>query len=364
MLSPAELKDKSITSELGVMGSVMDYSMVNLSLDSSRRGNYYTIRPGPYDKWAIEYGYTECNPAEEKAVLNKILSRSNDPKLTFGNDADIVNPGSGIDPRVMVWDMSNDMVTYATERFKLMNNLMGKLKDKYIKPGHSYSEMYSRYYMLNYQRFDMARSLSRYIGGVYVDRSFPEQKSPNKPFTPVSVDYQKKALGVISKYIFAPNAFSADAYLYPYLQWQRRGFEFFGLTEDPKPQNLALAYQQNLLAYILHPVTMQRIITSSLYGNTYSAADVLSDLSSAIFNEDIKTNVNLYRQNLQTEFVKRLAAIVTTPVSAYDYSSVAAAFNALKKIKLLLSTAVSQNEQTKAHRANLNFLIDKALVVK
>jgi hypothetical protein len=364
MLSPAELKDKSMTDEYGVMGSVMDYSTVNVSLDPSKQAGYYTTRPGPYDRWAIEYGYTECKPEEEEGVLNKILSRSNDPKLVFGNDADIATFGRGIDPRVQVWDMSNDMVTYADERFRLVNNLMGKLKDKYVKPGQSYSELMARYFLLINQRFTMAAALSRYVGGVYIDRSFPEQNSSYKPFTPVPVDYQKKALGVLNKYIFSPSAFSSDAYLFPYLQRQRRGFNFFGGTEDPKPQGMVLAIQSNLLSYMLHPVTLQRINTSSLYGNTYSVADVMGDLTKDIFDEDIQGNVNLYRQDLQTDFVKKLAVIVASPDGMYDYPSKAAAYSTLKKIKTLLAGSVSGNEQTRAHRANLNFLIEKAIVVK
>ena len=44
--------------------------------------------------------------------------------------------------------------------------------------------------------------------------------------------------------------------------------------------------------------------------------------------------------------------------------SKAAAYNSLRKIRTLLGTAVSPNEQTRAHRANLIFIIDKALAVK
>jgi Met-zincin/Domain of unknown function (DUF5117) len=364
MLSPAELKDIAITSEWGVMGSVMDYSTVNLSPDSNKRGNYYMSKVGPYDKWAIEYGYTECSAANEEAVLRKIASRSNDPKLAFGNDADIVDAGSGIDPRVMVWDMSNDMVTYATDRFKLMNTLVGKIKTKYTMPGESYSSLTSHYYFLLNQRYGMAIALSRYVGGVYVDRSFPDQQSGNKPFTPVPVTYQKQALNVIGKNIFSPTAFSADTYLFPYLQRQRRGFNFSETTENPKPERILLGIQKEVLTFLLNPTTMQRINTSSLYGNTYSLADVFGDMTNDIFKEDLKTNVNLYRQNLQAEYVKRLTVIVMTRESDFDYPSKAAAYLTLRKIKLLLATAVSTNEQTKAHRAVLNFMIDKALVVK
>jgi Met-zincin len=358
------LKDISVTSQLGTMASVMDYSALNMSTDETKRGNYYCIRPGPYDKWAIEYGYTQCKPEEEAAVLAKIASRSSDPHLVFGNDADIAGFGSGIDPRVQVWDMSNDMVAYAEDRYKLVNQLIPKLKDKYVKPDQSYAELMAHYNYINRDRFTMSMGLSRYIGGIYVDRSFPDQQSGNKPFTVVSVEYQKKALGVISKYVFAPHAFDADAYLFPYLQRQRRGFDFFGTTENPKPQNLVLAIQGNVLAFLLYPASLQRINTSSLYGNSYSVADVMGDLTTAIFKEDLKTNVNLYRQNLQTEYVRRLVAIVSAPPGAYDYPSVAAAVSTLRKIKLLLASAVSSNEQTRAHRANLVFLIDKALVIK
>ncbi len=43
---------------------------------------------------------------------------------------------------------------------------------------------------------------------------------------PVPVAYQKKAIDVLSKYAFAPHAFDADSSLFPYLQMQRRGYNF------------------------------------------------------------------------------------------------------------------------------------------
>jgi hypothetical protein len=364
MLSPAEVHNTSITRKLGLQGSVMDYPAINVNADRSKQGDYYTTKVGPYDTWAIEYGYAVFSEAEENAKLDEILSRSNDPKLAFGNDADDMRgPGSGIDPRVMVNDMSNDMVTYAEERFKLVNTMMGKLKARYSYPNESYAKLRSRYNNLGSQRVQMANAVANYIGGVQVDRSFPGQNSNAKPFTVVPIDYQKKAMALLSKHVFAPNAFDADTYLFPYLQLQRRGFGFFGNTEDPKPQNTIMALQTSVLQRILNPVTLQRINSSSLYGNTYSVADVMSDIVTASFAADLKTNVNLYRQNLQTEFVKGAASIANANVG-YDNASKAAAYNTLKKIKSLLSTAVSTTEQTRAHRANLVFLIDKALLVK
>lgn len=365
MLSPAEVHNTAITHKIGLQGSVMDYPAVNISSDRSKQGDYYTTKAGPYDWWAIEYGYTPFDPDQEEKMTKKIASRSHDPQLTFGNDADDMRGiGGGIDPRVMVNDMSNDMVAYAEDRIKLVNNILPKLRAKYSKPGESWEELRVRYNMLNGQRISMANSVSRYIGGVQVERSFPDQNAAAKPFTPVSVAYQKKAMDFLSKNIFAANAFDADAQLFPYLQWQRRGFNFFGNSEDIKPQNTIMGIQMQLLAHFFNSATLMRINNSSLYGNTYSVADVFSDLTKAAFDSDLKGAVNIYRQNLQTEMVKGLSNMVNAQTSSHDNASKAAALSTLKKIKVLLAGAVSPNEQTKAHRTNLNFLIDKATLIK
>lgn len=362
MLSPDELSDKNITRQWGVTGSVMDYSTVNASLDHSKQADYYTTKTGPYDWWAIEYGYSTFSPADEKEGLTKILNRSNDPKLAFGNDADVSYIGSGIDPRVNVWDMSNDMVTYATNRFKLVNETLGKLKDKYAKPGNTYTDLVWKYNMLTSQRY-IARPLAMYVAGIYVDRSVVGQNPSTTPFTPVSADYQKKALDVLNTYIFSPDAFNADAYLFPYLQRQRRGYEFFGNPEDPKPELRVLYLQSYILECLLNEYTLARANRTTLYGNTYPAANIMNDVTSMVFDADIKGDVNLYRQNLQTEYVKMVAAIVLKG-DEYDDASRAAAYSTLNNIKGKLDKAKSGNDQTNAHRANLQFLIDKALVIK
>jgi hypothetical protein len=361
MLSPAQMNDTKITRKIGLQGSVMDYPAINVSSDRSKQGDYYTTKAGPYDLWAIEYGYTPFSEKDEQAGLNKILSRSTDPHLAFGNDADDMrSPGGGIDPRVNVNDQTNDMVVYGEDRFNMINTMIPKLKARFSKEGQSYQELRSRYLQLNGQRNSMAAALSRYVGGVYVDRSFVGQETSAAPFTPVPEAYQKQALALLSKYIFAPDAFDADKAIFPYLQIQRRGFGFMGNNEDFKPQTTFLSLQMSTLAQLLHPGTLSRINNSGLYGNTYSVASVMNDLSDDIFAADLKSNVNLFRQNLQTEYIKATAAIVAAP-GGYDNASKAAALSTLTKVKGQLATAVSTDDQTKAHRTALNFLIDKAL---
>ncbi len=168
-------------------------------------------------------------------------------------------------------------------------------------------------------------------------------------------------MDVLSKYVFAPNVFDADAQLFPYLQMQRRGYNQPAGGEDFKVTTVLTSLQVNsTLAHILSPSTLQRITNSRLYGNQYSAADVMNDLVKGIFDADMNGNVNVYRQYLQTSFV-RGAAQLTGDNSPLDGVSKAAAFYTLKKLRTRLASAVSTNEETKAHRANMIFMIDKAM---
>ncbi|MFZ9243384.1 MAG: zinc-dependent metalloprotease, partial [Sediminibacterium sp.] len=357
MLSPAEVNNTAITHKIGLMGSVMDYPAINIALDKSKQGDYYTTKAGPYDLWAIEYGYTPFKPEEEEAGLAKIAARSTDPKLAFGNDGDDMRaPGSGIDPRVNVNDFTNDAVGYAEERFKIVNNLMGKLVSKYSKPGKSYAELRARYGSLLSQRRNMIAAASRYIGGIYVDRAFPEQKSATKPYTPVPLAIQKKAMTTLGKYVFATNGYDADAPVFPYLQLQRRGFNQ-GRGEDFKVTANLNALSTGALDQILHPNTLQRITNTRLYGNEYSVADVMNDLVKQIFDADINSNVNVYRQYLQSSFVKSAGQLLADN-SPLDNVSKSATYYTLKKLRTKLANAVSTNEETKAHRAALIFSID------
>jgi len=361
MLSPEELNNKELTRKVGLTGSIMDYTIVNMHSDPSKQGDYYSVKTGPYDWWAIEYGYREFDEASEKEGLTKILNRSTEPQLIFGNDADIVGPGRGIDPRVMVWDQSNDVVAYAKDRFKMVDNAMGKLKTKFVEPGASYQNLFNKFYMIQRNRFAMSNAVSRYIGGIYVDRSFPEQNSENLPFTPVPYAYQKSAMKFLADAVFAPGVFDVDKQLYPYLQRQRRGWNF-RTPEDPKIQNYVLGIQAGPLNFIMHPVTLARANTSLLYGNKYSSAEIIQDMVVASFEADMKGNVDIFRQNLQRELANKLINLAENKSRAYDYASSAAAHYELVDLNKQLKKNKSKGDrQTKAHRNSLIYQIDNFL---
>jgi len=359
LFSPEQLADADFIKGKALTGSVMDYAAINLTKDRTKQGQFYDVSVGPYDTWAIQFGYTPFKTSEEK---QKLLNRSTEPKLIFGNDADDMrSPGKAIDPRVMIGDLSNDQITYSTNIFELVNVMMKDVKNKFSKKDESYQELRRVYYILSSQRAQAANVVSRFIGGVYVDRSMVGQNGEKQPYTPVSLNDQKRAMNTLTKFVFSPNAFDAPHNLYNYLAMQRRGYNFFKGPEDPKIHQQVLSYQKNVLNHILHPNTLQRIVDSELYGNKYSLSSFMTDLNNSIFKEDISGNVNSFRQNLQIEYTKMLIAMIVGAKSKkYISNSKSMAIYNLKKIKSLANNGVG-NISTKAHKSHLVTLIENSL---
>ncbi|WP_417451732.1 zinc-dependent metalloprotease [Kordiimonas sp.] len=343
----------------GLAGSVMDYPSINFAPPGEDQAHYYTVRPGPYDIWAIQFGYDPDlqDPAKRAAHL----ARSTEKALAFGNDADDMRaPGKGIDPRVNIYDMTDDAVQFAEDRLKLDRDALSKLKSKFSNPGESYQELRNAYLILTGDMAWQGRVVSRYVGGVYVDRAVQGQRGASAPYRPVPESKQRQAMKLLRDYIFAPDAFAADPALLQALAIQRRGFFHFAGTEDPKIHGRAASIQADVLSHLLHPSTLMRVTDSALYGNTYSLTEMMSDLTSAVFQADSRGAVNSFRQELQVMYVTTLTNILTS--NDYDYIARSNAFANLKELRGAMARWRG-DAATRAHRDHIAYLIDKALEV-
>lgn len=359
LFSPDQLADADFIKGKALTGSVMDYAGINITNDRSKQGQYADMAVGPYDVWAVQFGYTPFKNEEEKIAL---LERSTEPELIFGNDADDMRSSSnGIDPRVMIGDLSNDQITYSINRFELVKSMMKNLKNQFTKERETYEDLRRAYYTLQNQSSVAGGVISRFIGGVYVDRSTFGQEGGTQPYTPVSLKDQKRAMAAMKKYIFSLNSFDVPKDVYNYLARQRRGYNFFGRTEDPKIHEQILAYQTRTLSHLMHPNTLQRLSNSEIYGNKYKLSSFMTDLNSMMFKPDIYGSVNSFRQNLQAVYTKQLISMVNGKTnSRFPIAAKSMAIYNLKNIK----TWVRNNTgdlSTKAHKNHLWTLITNAL---
>jgi hypothetical protein len=362
MLSFEEIYDSTIVNERSLQASVMDYTDIHIATGGREQTAYFGTKPGPYDDWIVEYSYSSRleSPQLEMERLGLIASRSTEPQLLFGTDDHVMRaPGVAMDPRVHWYDMTNEPIRYAEERLDLIENLLRTAQEKNINEGESYQELRDAYVIMLSQFSRSIGVIAHQIGAVYINRSVVGQADAKVPFVPVDFKTQQYAMSVLIEYLFAPDVLSASEDLYAHLQEQRRLWNFFGQTEDPKIHQWILSVQKNVLEHLLNSRVMTRITDSRLYGNEYELSDMMGDLTDGIFDEDLRGDVNTFRQNLQTEYVSKLINIIED--SEHDYPSKSMALYQIRNIERILSNKRRGNIETRAHTGNILYMIQKAL---
>ena len=348
-----EIHDTSITGKSHI-GSVMDYDPINIAPEGKEQGNYFPHAPGLYDRWAIKFGYT---PNLSDSEREEILSQSVLPELIYGTDGDAMgSPGSNIDPRAKRYDLSGDPVKYTTERIDVINSKIKELPSIYLTEGETSTEFRSTFFSLTREKGRFMEGVSRLIGGVYSNRVVNGQEGIT-PFEAVAYDDQKNAMNLISTKLLSNNAFTFDPEILKYLQSEKRAaYSPSRGNEDPQLHDLVLGMQGRVLAHILHPRVMQRLVDSAQYGNTYMPQEVLDDLFNAIFVQ--REEVNTFKMNLQSKYTDGLIDALAD--DSYDEISKSAIYSSLNEIEKFSSRPYG-DDSYKNHLKFINWKVNKAL---
>ena len=348
-----EIHDTSITGKSHI-GSVMDYDPINIAPEGKEQGNYFPHAPGLYDRWAIKFGYT---PNLSDSEREEILSQSVLPELIYGTDGDAMgSPGSNIDPRAKRYDLSGDPVKYTSERIDVINSKIKELPSIYLTEGETSTEFRSTFFSLTREKGRFMEGVSRLIGGVYSNRVVNGQEGIT-PFEAVAYDDQKNAMNLISTKLLSNNAFTFDPEILKYLQSEKRAAYSPGRgNEDPQLHDLVLGMQGRVLAHILHPRVMQRLVDSAQYGNTYMPQEVLDDLFNAIFVQ--REEVNTFKMNLQSKYTDGLIDALAD--DSYDEISKSAIYSSLNEIEKFSSRPYG-DDSYKNHLKFINWKVNKAL---
>jgi hypothetical protein len=207
MLKPEELNNLEITRKKGLVGSVMDYNAVNLAPQGTKQGDYYTHVIGPYDKWAIAYGYSLSNAnsiADERSFLQKIAGRSAEPELAYATDEDVF---SFLDPQINLFDMSGDLLTYSQWQMENAKAMWQRVDKRYPLQGESFNEVRVAFNAVFSHYLQNASFLTNYVGGQSFNRYRYGDAKGRLPFEAVPVSEQRRALATIQKYVLSEESF-------------------------------------------------------------------------------------------------------------------------------------------------------------
>ncbi|HEX4000689.1 MAG TPA: zinc-dependent metalloprotease [Pirellulales bacterium] len=367
--------------ESGMGASVMDYYPVNIVPKGVKQGDYYTPTIGAYDMWAIEYGYKPIDASSsegELSDLKKIASRSGEPGLSYSTDEDT----RGIDPDPLSnrFDLGNDTVAFAKQRVKVVNEAWPKLVDKVTKEGDGYQHARQAFGILLSTEGTALFMASRYVGGVYVNRSHKGDPKAAEPFVVVEPKKEREAVQLLEDQMFSDAPFEFPPSLYNHLatsRWDHWGTKI-PLRDDYPVHDVIALWQDRTLEQLLSPLTLERLSDSELKvpadQDAFTTVELLHGLTSSIFSEtdnlkagdytNRKPAISSLRRNLQRIYLKRMAELALGESGAPEDSQVVASaeLKSLQgRIDKLLAGPIKLDDYSRDHLQETSQRIAKVL---
>jgi hypothetical protein len=318
--SDAQVSDPAFTANNAFVGSVMEYAPINLAAPGTppeRRPSAWNNTLGPYDYWAIEYGYKPIASEQEAAELARIAGRSAEPLLAYGTDEDNF---LGVDPESLHFDLGSDVLAFARKRIAIARDLLDRTERRQLDPGQDYSVLRR---VVSYALRDMGRSaaaVARQIGGVRTLRD--HAGTGRDPLQPVPAAQQREALAVLTSGFLAADSFRLSPELQRKLavDWDERADAVFRGetpgTTDYSPTTAVLELQRGLLGQLMSDAVANRLLDSETKApkDALRLRELYARLSEAVWSElSGSGEIAATRRELQREHVNRLAGLLLRP---------------------------------------------------
>jgi len=306
------LRSPGFVQRMGVAPSIMDYARFNYVAQPEDKGVGFYPKIGPYDKWAITYGYQYFPETktveEEKALLNgMILEHAGNPYYRFGQQQFGVT-----DPSAQTEDIGSDPIEASELGIANLKRVMDHLIDWTSEDGEDYSEL------RELQR-NVAGQLRRYIGhvgnnvgGIYeYDKTSDEEGAV---YFPVSKERQEAAVRFINEEVFKTPTWLIDKDI------QERIGSTGALSQ-------VLGLQSYALRILFSGDRLNRMMENEALngGAAYSAAKLFDDTRKSVFSElSAGRAISPYRRNLQRAYIDKMGDLLQLSGSQYSQADIKA----------------------------------------
>ena len=309
-----EVKDKK-----PFAGSVMDYLPVNIFMDcGSNQGDYAMIGIGPYDEWAIQYGYTIAAKPE---ALKKILARVAEPTLQYATDEDTYGP----DPLARRYDFGKDPLKYAATQMALAQHHRSHLLEKYVKDGQSWAKARHGYELTLALQSRSLSMMANWIGGAFVNRDKKGDPNERPPLQVVPAEDQRAALEFVINNAFEDDAFGLTPELLTRMSVDKWLDDFASAMEDatwPVHDRIS-GIRSMVLTMLLNPSTLGRIYDNEFLvpakEDMITIPELMEILGKSIWSElncesglkhtARRPMISSLRRSLQRDYVDRLISL-------------------------------------------------------
>ena len=351
--------------------SVMDYVAANINHELGEvQGPFATSQVGPYDSWAIAFGY---GPESE---IEETLKLSQQPGHLFLPQSEI---SFASDPRNVTWDNGADNMNFARSRMSLVQKLRSQLISDIVDDGESWSVARRRFNSFLNTHLQSVSIAANYVGGSYITNARKGDPDAEAPITDISAERQREAMNFIIENTFADDAYGITPELVRHLGkeywWDPQGVN--ELLTDPSStvHDLVGGMQATGLTFLINPTRLRRVYDNEFRADTndmFTLAELVTTVTDSAWSEcnakgstrsDIE--ISSFRRNLQREHADRMIQLMlldsTTSPSLRTVATLATA--ELGRIDTMCVQALkrSPDTYTSAHLNDIRTRIAKSI---
>lgn len=285
------LRSGGFTQANGIAATIMDYARYNYVAQPGDTNIRFVRQMGPYDHYAINWGYRVIPEARTKEAEVPVLSRwieekADNPVFWFGSGY------GGYDPASQTEGIGNDPLKASTYGLNNLKQVAPNLLKWTASETNDYDDLEELY-------GELMGVWSRYIGhvvanvgGVYENRLKPLQEG--YVYTPVEKDTQKASVNWLLE-----NAFSSPEWLHQ--SDIARNIHHASHLENMR--SLQVRHLNRLLSFD----RLARLMENDINGVDYNALAMVKQLQNGIWNEVNRgQQIDIYRRNLQKAYLDRM----------------------------------------------------------
>lgn len=370
-----EINSPDIKGKMPWSSSVMDYNGINIMMPGfgTEQGDYSSFKIGPYDYWAIEYGY-----GPEKN-LDKVLSRVAEPGLAYGTDEDAFGP----DPRTRRYDLAENPLDFAKNQMELVKTIRTRLLDEFVEDGDSWSNARRGYLITLNTQMQSLSMMANWIGSAYIYRDKKGDPGQRAPIEVVPAARQRAAMQFVIENSFNDDVFGITPELLAHTTVDKWWDDVSSVLSDAAlpVHDRVIGMQASALTMLLNPQTVQRVYDYEMFvpsdEDALTLAELMQSVSESIWSElggevgsnysDRKPMISSLRRNLQREHLDRL---IDMAFETQGFNSSAKPVKMLASMHMrqikdgvdkVLTKRTSLDSYTRAHLEEISQRVGKAL---
>jgi hypothetical protein len=276
---------------------------------------------------------------------------------------------------VQTGDLTNDSLGWCAVQFGLVHTLFGTLDKRIPRQGEPYEFERNAFDSLFGKEQSLGRIAENFVGGQYLSRAHRGDPGASAPIVPVPRAEQERALALLDRFVFSPEAWNFSPSLLSHLGYSEwSGYGYVGWTgygnlpfwaynppaEHDEPIVTAIGdLQQRTIDAMFKPAVFARLERNPLEspgGSTLTLTDLFDHLQTTVYGDIMAgglRSIPLLQRNLQQRYLRALINVSNTAPAGTPFEAQTLARAQITALGHTIDAALRQSTLDAATRAHL-----------